>query len=634
MKGKFKKIFAIGISALMLLSTSGAMSTIAATGDKPATPAIQHNNWSGANDYTIEMNMWWGTNGTEATLYENGAKLETVQLQDNTPNAQQVKFDIKNKAKGSYEYKVELSNQYGKSTSQTITVNVTQELKEVISVPTDLKATALSEKEIKVEWSDVKDATSYNLKVDGKVIENVKSPYNHSDLTGNTTHTYSVQAVTPKGTSEWSTEVKATTNAPEVTEKPATPANVKAVAISSSIIKLDWSSVDNATSYEVEVDGKIVEVIENTYSHGALEPKSEHSYKVRAKNKIGESAWSEVVKATTLEEINNPGVGSKALIGYWHNFDNGSTNIRLKDVSSAWDIIDVAFPESASDRATMEFSPYNCTEEEFKADIKELQAKGKKVIISIGGQNGTLELTSKEAEDKFVNSMIDIISTYGFDGIDIDLEGSTVCLEAGDTDFKNPKSPKIVHLISAIRTICDKFGPDFMLTMAPETAYVQGGIYSYNNTWGAYLPVIHALRDKLDILHVQHYNGSDIEGLDGVTYRQGTADFHVAITEMLIQGFPIARDTNNMFPGLRPDQVAIGVPACTKAANSGYTETAEMQKALDYLINGKSFGGKYKLVNEQGYKDFRGLMTWSINWDAASNYEFSTAYRSYFDSLK
>lgn len=633
MKKRFKRFLAMGIGMLMLFSISAATSARAETTEKPGTPVIQHDNWTGAASYNIEMNMWWGNNGTEATLYENDIKVETKTLTDNSPQAQNVKFEIKNKAKGTYDYKVELANKYGKSTSATISVKVTEDIVESVPVPEGLTAKAASDKEITVEWKAVTGATAYNLKVDGKVVENVTSPYSHKDLLGNSSHTYSVQAVTAKGVSAWSDEVKATTNETVATEKPAVPANVKATGISASIVKLDWDKVDNATSYEVEADGKVVEVTETTYSDGGLQANTEHSYRVRAKNNIGTSDWTSLVTAKTLDGTATPEVTKKSLIGYWHNFDNGSTNIRLKDVASEWDIVDVAFPIS-KDRATMEFTPYNCTEEEFKADVKALQAQGKKVLISVGGADGAIDLENKEAEDKFVNSMTEIISKYGFDGLDIDFEGASVCLEAGDTDFKNPKSPKVVHLISATRTLLDKFGADFMLTMAPETAYVQGGVYAYNNTWGAYLPVIHALRDRLNIIHVQHYNGSDIMGLDGVTYKQGTADFHVAITEMLIQGFPIAGNPNNMFPGLRADQVGIGIPACPKAATSGYTPVAEMQKALDYLINGKSYGGKYQLVNKDGYKDFRGLMTWSINWDLASNSEFSKSYRPFFDAMK
>jgi len=57
-------------------------------------------------------------------------------------------------------------------------------------------------------------------------------------------------------------------------------------------------------------------------------------------------------------------------------------------------------------------------------------------------------------------------------------------------------------------------------------------------------------------------------GLDGVCYSQGTAGFHVAMTEMLLQGFSVAGHSVN-FPALRQDQVAFGIPASPQAAGGG-----------------------------------------------------------------
>ena len=325
-------------------------------------------------------------------------------------------------------------------------------------------------------------------------------------------------------------------------------------------------------------------------------------------------------------------LGERLLVGYWHNFDNGTGIINLRDVSDKWDVINVAFGETYSDRAVVEFTPcYD--EEQFISDVQYIKSKGKKVILSIGGQNGVVLLPDATAKEKFVKSICDLVDKYGFDGLDIDLE-SGISLQASDTDFKNPKTPQIVNLISGVREISDKYGSNFIISMAPETAYVQGGITAYGNIWGAYLPIIYGLRDKLTYIHVQHYNAGGNQGLDGVTYTQGTADYEVAMAEMLLYGFPIAGNSNNMFPALREDQVMIGLPATQAAAPSGgYINPTEMKKALDYLIKGISYGGKYKLANGKGYPGFRGLMTWSINWDAKNNFEFSNNYRDYFDRL-
>ncbi|MBH5316949.1 fibronectin type III domain-containing protein [Paenibacillus sp. GSMTC-2017] len=324
---------------------------------------------------------------------------------------------------------------------------------------------------------------------------------------------------------------------------------------------------------------------------------------------------------------------NKIIVGYWHNFDNFSTNIRLRDISPNYDVIQVAFaePTGGSHTGNMVFTPYNSTVSDFQADIAFLKARGQKVLISIGGANGTVELTTAEAKTTFVTTMKNIIDTYGFDGLDIDLEGSSLALNAGDTDFKAPTTPKITNLISATREILNSYSADFLLTMAPETAYVQGGSGSYGGIWGAYLPVIYNFRNDLDYLHVQHYNTGPMPGLDGRSYSQGTADFQVAMAEMLLAGFPVGNNPNNVFPALRQDQIVIGLPASTQAAGGGYTTPANVQKALDYLIKGVPFGGTYVLRNAAGYPNFKGLMTWSINWDKVNNFQFSTSHRAYLD---
>ncbi|WP_160676303.1 glycosyl hydrolase family 18 protein [Clostridium sp. C8-1-8] len=328
-----------------------------------------------------------------------------------------------------------------------------------------------------------------------------------------------------------------------------------------------------------------------------------------------------------------PVLNSRLLVGYWHNFDNSTGIIRLKNVSTKWDVVNVAFASSAGDNSTMTFEPVTGTDSDFKSDIAYLNSIGKKVVLSIGGQNGVVLLPDSAAKTRFVNSMISIIDKYGFNGIDIDLE-TGMSLNNGDSDFKNPTTPQIVNLIAAIKEIYNHYGSNFIVSMAPETAYVQGGFGTYGGIWGAYLPVIYGVKDILTYIHVQHYNSGSCYGLDGKVYTQGTADFEVALAEMLLHGFPVAGNSSNVFPALRQEQVMIGLPASSGAAPSGgYINPTEMKKALDYLIKGQSYGGTYKLSNSQGYANFRGLMAWSINWDAYTGYEFTNNYRTYLDGL-
>jgi chitinase len=69
----------------------------------------------------------------------------------------------------------------------------------------------------------------------------------------------------------------------------------------------------------------------------------------------------------------------------------------------------------------------------------------------------------------------------------------------------------------------------------------------------------------------------------------GVADFHVAMTDMLLTGFPIEGNPANVFPPLRQDQVAVGLPASGNAGN-GFTTVAEVRRALDCLVKGLGCG--------------------------------------------
>ncbi|GIF24700.1 chitinase [Actinoplanes tereljensis] len=330
------------------------------------------------------------------------------------------------------------------------------------------------------------------------------------------------------------------------------------------------------------------------------------------------------------------GIPKHALIGYLHaSFANGSGYLRMSDVPADWDIINLAFGEPTSATSgDIRFTlcpatecPGVETEAQFIAAIKAKRAAGKKVLLSIGGANGQVQLTTTAARDTFVSSVSAIVDKYGLDGVDVDFEGHSLSLNTGDTDFKNPTTPVIVNLISALRSLKARYGAGFVLTMAPETFFVQLGYQYYGSgPWGgqdpragSYLPVIYAVRDFLTILHVQDYNSGSIMGLDNQYHSMGGADFHIAMTDMLLAGFPVAGNTANAFPALREDQVAFGAPSSVSAGN-GYVAPAAVQQAVGCLVSGANCGGY--TVRSGTNPNFRGLMTWSINWDKFYSWEF------------
>ena len=178
-----------------------------------------------------------------------------------------------------------------------------------------------------------------------------------------------------------------------------------------------------------------------------------------------------------------------ALVGYFQNWqDPASPYIELDDVDSRYNVITVAFalPKPGTDY-DMAFTPDNVSQETFISQIRAVQEEGRKVIISVGGANHPISLDDEDERETFVGSMGDILNTYGFDGMDIDLEGSSLSISGGS--ISSPVDEPIINLIDAIREIMENYRSAndrrLILTMAPETAFVQGGQSGFGGIWGA-----------------------------------------------------------------------------------------------------------------------------------------------------
>lgn len=127
---------------------------------------------------------------------------------------------------------------------------------------------------------------------------------------------------------------------------------------------------------------------------------------------------------------------------------------------------------------------------------------------------------------------------------------------------------------------------------------MQGGQSAFGGIWGGYLPIIEALRDSLDLLQVQLYNSGTMYGIDKNISAQGTADFIIAMTEAVIQGFSTS---GGMFSGLPSNKVAVGLPSCMNAAGGGYVDVDTVKSSIDHLMSNGTQPGTYVLSNSDGY---------------------------------
>ncbi|MGW6706780.1 chitinase [Streptomyces sp. NPDC054956] len=377
---------------------------------------------------------------------------------------------------------------------------------------------------------------------------------------------------------------------------PGAPTGTAVSGQSSSGLTLSWNPVSGATGYKVYQDGVLVQTVTTTSVQiTGLAASTSYAFQVSAYNEAGESVRAATVTGTTTSGGGgnpNPSVPKHALTGYWQNFNNGATVQKISDVSAQYDIIAVSFADATATPGAIAFNLDSAglggyTVAQFKADIAAKKAAGKSVILSIGGEKGTISVNDSASATNLANSAYALMQEYGFSGIDIDLENGL-----------NP-----TYMTQALKALAAKAGSSFVLTMAPQTIDMQ-------STQGGYFKTALAVKDILTVVNMQYYNSGAMNGCDGKVYSQGSVDFLTALACIQLEG------------GLDPSQVGIGVPASPSGASSGYVSPTIVNNALDCLTRGTGCGS---FKPSKTYPGLRGAMTWSTNWDAKAGSAWSNA---------
>jgi hypothetical protein len=220
--------------------------------------------------------------------------------------------------------------QYGyrvKARDKTVNLNQTNwsvigyALAGLPATPSGLTATVMSSTQIKLSWKD-NSSNETMFKIERKtgsgsfsqiatVAANVKT-YNNIGLKANTTYSYRVRSYNSLGNSGYSNTVTVTTPAAGT---PSSPSGLTATAISSTQIKLSWNdNSSNETIFKIERKtgsgsfSQIATVAANvkTYNNTGLKAATTYSYRVRAYNGFGNSAYSNTASATTFAQLPTP----------------------------------------------------------------------------------------------------------------------------------------------------------------------------------------------------------------------------------------------------------------------------------------------------------------------------------------
>ncbi|XRQ12218.1 chitinase [Actinomadura welshii] len=369
-------------------------------------------------------------------------------------------------------------------------------------------------------------------------------------------------------------------------------------------LTLSWDAATGSpTGYRVYEGPDLRATADTTTATiSGLEPCSSHTYTIRAYDADGESPASAAVTGTTTGCATGL-LPRHFLTGYWHDFVNPAEELKLSQVPDEYDLIAIAFGEATARPGEVAFrvdpelsdALGGYTDAQFKADVAAHQAAGKKVILSVGGERGAIRVADAASAQLFADSVHGLMAEYGFDGVDIDLENGL-----------NP-----TYMAQALRTLHAAAGSGLIITMAPQSIDMQ-------SPGGSYFQLALNIKDILTVVHMQYYNSGTMLGCDQQVYGQGTVDFMTALACIQLEN------------GLRPDQVALGLPAGPGAAGGGVVAPSMVNDALDCLARGTNCGS---FTPSRTYPGIRGAMTWSINWDVTNGGAFAETVRPHLDTL-
>lgn len=316
----------------------------------------------------------------------------------------------------------------------------------------------------------------------------------------------------------------------------------------------------------------------------------------------------------------------RVLVGYYENW-NG--DVKLKDIHESYNVINIAFavPKLGSTcELIFDVPTAYASLSEFITELDYLHSKNKVVLMSIGGATGEVALETVSDKNKFVASVKSIFSqhNYKLDGIDIDVEAASVQGDVSTWTMTNP-SNRQKYLIDAIKELMADYkshtNKKMCLTMAPEVAYVQGGLSSYqvssiNGGW--YLVLIENLREELDMLNCQLYNVyGEAYAIDYQLHMEGSGNFIVAMTETAIKGF-VVQNFKGVYKGLPANKVGFGTVgnnSCATYNPASLISPDEIVTAIKYIRGKVTKPNGWQYTCTASYPSLRGMMVWSINKD-------------------
>ena len=218
-----------------------------------------------------------------------------------------------------YYYRVQAQNQDGPSIFSNTANAKTSQSPQPPAAPSSIQATGVSTAQINITWIDNSDNESgfEILRAESQdgafgiagIVGVDKEVFQNTGLNSNTTYYYKVRAINQDGASAFTSTVSAATS--NTRKPPVSPSSLTATGVSTGQINLSWiDNSDSETGFEIQrglsLEGPFTFVAltagnVTTYESTGLSPNVTYFYQVRATNTDGNSTFTNIANATTLE---------------------------------------------------------------------------------------------------------------------------------------------------------------------------------------------------------------------------------------------------------------------------------------------------------------------------------------------
>jgi chitinase len=291
-----------------------------------------------------------------------------------------------------------------------------------------------------------------------------------------------------------------------------------------------------------------------------------------------------------------PIISTNINVTYWEAWNN--LNLRLDAIPVCYDFLIYSFgiPNSENDGTVILSDPIN----DLAAQISTAHGKGQKVLLSIGGATGHFIIDNDTKKQNFINSIKNLITTYSFDGIDLDIEGATVW-----------SSVTMNNIGSAMLSILnDPIYSNIYLTAAPEwifltSPYAGMGYYNLFKNLSSTKNLSDGI-SKFSFIAPQLYNQGPANTINGVSPQNGDGSSNMYnFTIAAVSAFT-GNTAGYMY--IPSNQFVVGLPASPLASN-GQLSGAIYYVPINQLTN---------LWNAFSVKP-KGYMNWDSYFDAIVN---------------